>query len=358
MANTYNFGSGASGAFPSTGNQSYNTSPKQEWLSRTLIKNLEPELYFYTYGKKPDIMSGYYGHSFARAEKQASSIFTNTSAGDPTSNSNTLGVTPAAVDVRIGTIDVAPEEYVVVTRISTMLQRFNVVSYVEAAMREFSRAAGRKIDDLTQSVVTTYAGRSGNDATVYYSSTGTPVTSINGFISSGSSNNKSTTLFTLNDIAKAVGALRSKDAPTYPSMGGVYACILHPAVEYDLRRDTGANQWIDIEKHTMNNVGKVLRGSIGTIQGANVVVTSNVQTFSSTGAGTPTVYPTFFFGMGAYGCLRYQYSSYVTGMGGASDSDPANQRVNVGLRFTYNALVLEGKSIVINYSQASVDFPN
>jgi N4-gp56 family major capsid protein len=74
-----------------------------------------------------------------------------------------------------------------------------------------------------------------------------------------------------------------------PRVGDLYTLFIHPRQAFDLRAETGAGGFVDIHKYTTDNVGNLLTGTIGVLEGFQVVQTSRVPSTTS-GASSATVY--------------------------------------------------------------------
>lgn len=74
-----------------------------------------------------------------------------------------------------------------------------------------------------------------------------------------------------------------------PRVGDLYTLFIHPRQAFDLRAETGSGGFVDIHKYTTENVGNLLTGTIGVLEGFQVVQTSRVPSATS-GASSATVY--------------------------------------------------------------------
>jgi hypothetical protein len=86
-----------------------------------------------------------------------------------------------------------------------------------------------------------------------------------------------TDLLTNANIRRAVAKLRAGNA--LPRLGSLYAGYIHPEVSHDLRAEAGTTGGViqgsfeDIRKYTSDNVGNILNGVIGVVNGAYFVET-------------------------------------------------------------------------------------
>lgn len=74
-----------------------------------------------------------------------------------------------------------------------------------------------------------------------------------------------------------------------PRVGDLYTLFIHPRQAFDLRAETGSGGFVDIHKYTTENVGNLLTGTIGVLEGFQVVQTSRVPS-TTEGASGATVY--------------------------------------------------------------------
>ena len=98
------------------------------------------------------------------------------------------------------------------------------------------------------------------------------------------------------DLRKAVSKLRAGKA--VPKVGTLYAAYMHPLVAHDLRAETGALAFEDINKYTEPNVGNLLNAVTGVYGGAYVVETPRAYS-AADGDSSETVYRTFVCGQQA-----------------------------------------------------------
>jgi len=79
------------------------------------------------------------------------------------------------------------------------------------------------------------------------------------------------------------------EAHAQPRVGDLYTLFIHPRQAFDLRAETGSGGFVDIHKYTTENVGNLLTGTIGVLEGFQVVQTSRVPSTTS-GASSARVY--------------------------------------------------------------------
>jgi N4-gp56 family major capsid protein len=79
------------------------------------------------------------------------------------------------------------------------------------------------------------------------------------------------------------------EANAQPRVGDLYTLFIHPRQAFDLRAETGSGGFVDIHKYTTENVGNLLTGTIGVLEGFQVVQTTRVPS-GADGASSATVY--------------------------------------------------------------------
>jgi len=79
------------------------------------------------------------------------------------------------------------------------------------------------------------------------------------------------------------------EASAQPRVGDLYTLFIHPRQAFDLRAETGSGGFVDIHKYTTENVGNLLTGTIGVLEGFQVVQTTRVPS-AAEGASSATVY--------------------------------------------------------------------
>lgn len=79
------------------------------------------------------------------------------------------------------------------------------------------------------------------------------------------------------------------EANAQPRIGDLYTLFIHPRQAFDLRAETGSGGFVDIHKYTTENVGNLLTGTIGVLEGFQVVQTTRVPVVAE-GASSANVY--------------------------------------------------------------------
>lgn len=284
----------------------------QTWLTRKTLEVFEPNLYFYKLGEQPTVESGYNTTSWAKFDQVAASAVTTGTTSDD-------GVTPSDTDFDATVVTATPIQYRIVVSLADLVVELNVIGFLEGAARAVGDAMARKIDAVIQTTI--MAG-----TYVYYASSTQSRVSL-----------AATDVLTAGLLNKACAKLESFDAP---KINGMYVAVIHPYQLYDLRNSTSAGGWLDTAKYA--NPEQIYKGEIGALFGVRVVVSSHVQTFSS----SATVYPALVIGKGAYGVSTFQTMKVLATPAVASDSDPLAQRRKVGAKIAFATTILQDKAMV------------
>jgi N4-gp56 family major capsid protein len=289
-----------------------NAGVLQTWLNRQVLENLEPELFFYAAGKKPDTPTGYNTVGWAKFSKvDETSVTIGTNADD--------GVTPEAIDFDATVITCTPAQHRVVISLADMTIELNVINFLAGAAKAIADAMARSIDKAIQTVI--MAGTH-----VIYGGTAASRTAL-----------ANTDILTAGKLTIASALL---DARFAKKIGGYFVAYAHPYAIYDLRTETGTGNWLEVSKYAAPE--KIFKGEIGMIAGIRMVMAPFIKPFSS----TVTVYPTLVVGADAYGVSNFQaLKSYVT-PATPSDSDPLAQRRKVGSKVAFATTILEQDNMI------------
>lgn len=264
-----------------------------------VIESLQPNLYFEQFGTVETVPQGNYTTRFFLFNKI------------PTASVTTLteGTAPTGIAVSVSAVDRTPTQYGIKVELTDLVALTAAFNLIDTALVEVGKVMARKIDEVIQTVV----------------NAGTNVIYAGGKTSRASLT--ATDVLTVQDIIKAVQKLRNNAAPEFA--GGGYAMVIHPAVGYDLMSNVSTGQWIDIHKYAMPE--NIFRGEIGSIAGARIVQSPNVQPFSS----TVTVYPSTLIGADAYRIaywLAGKVNSYVKPPEEFDTANPLGQLGFVGAK--------------------------
>ncbi|MCX8159191.1 MAG: N4-gp56 family major capsid protein [Candidatus Pacearchaeota archaeon] len=234
------------------------------YFDSRVVESLQPHLYFEQFGTVVPVANGNYTSRFFTFNRITTASVTTLSEG----------TSPSAIAVTVNAVDATPTQYGVSVEMTDLVALTAVFDLVNTTLVEVGKAVARKIDEVIQTTV----------------NAGTNVVYAGGKASRSAL--ASGDLLDAALIVRGVQKMRANAAPEFN--GGGYACVIHPAPAYDVMSNTSAGQWIDVNKYARPE--NIFRGEIGSLGGARLVQSPNVQTFSS----TVTVYPTTLIGADAY----------------------------------------------------------
>jgi N4-gp56 family major capsid protein len=284
----------------------------QEWLNRTFLENFNANLYFAQFAESPDFPDGYDTLRWAKFTAiTEGSVTTGTTSND--------GVTPSDTSIAVTSVTTTPVQYRIVCNLSDLLLADNPLPLLQKTAERVAYVMALKIDSVIQTTI--MAG-----SNVYYGGSAAARTDLG-----------ATDVLTVGLLNKASAKLRSFDSPDF---GGFYLAVIHPNQMYDVRNSTSTGSWLDISKY--ENPSQIYKGEIGALFGIRVMVSSHVNTFTS----STTVYPALVMGKQGYGLgWRQRPSVYITDMV-PSDSDPAAQRRKVAAKVAFGVVRLQENSLV------------
>ena len=148
-------------------------------------------------------------------------------------------------------------------------------------------------------------------------------------------------VLTIEDIKKAVRALRRVNAPT---IKGDYVAIVHPDTTSDLMTDS---EWIDANQYAGSQ--RICEGQIGKMYGVRFVESTEAKIWKD--ATCPTissnvyrpVYGTLVLGENAFGVTSINGGGIQTiakQLGSGGTADPLNQRATIGWKLNKVAKIL------------------
>lgn len=296
----------------------------QTWLSREVIKNLEPELRFYDMGKKSTRQDGYNTLAWTRIRQFGVS---------PSSAALAEGITPVEQQLQTETISMTPNQYGLFVTISDLLNDTVAIDIVQQAAKELGYNMARIMDGVIQGNLAT----NGTNV-IYANNSAGPRAALT-----------SADTYKAADLAKAKTFLTVKGARPF---GRGFVGVFHPNTTYDLMQQAGTGTFIDLNKYTDANASKPLMGEIGMLFGVRVVESAFIQTFAS----NVTVYPAYIMGQDAYGVANLQnIRSYITPRT-PSDSDPLAQRIKIGTKVAFNSIILQQNALVRLEGAASLSY--
>jgi len=151
------------------------------------------------------------------------------------------------------------------------------------------------------------------------------------------------------ELRKAVYNLRKNHVPGYE--GNMFKMVIDPASQFDMLSDTAGGALIEASKYT--TFDKVMKGEIGSLYGAKIVVSNHLPT--GTGA-TDDTYRAFLFGRQAFGITELaQHGVKTFRYKDGSTENPLNMYSTIGWKFMMAAVVLEAARAIQIYSGSAAD---
>ena len=284
----------------------------QNYMNKKVIKNFEPELYFYKMGKK-QLYSGYKTISWSRINRLTATVAQATLSE---------GITPTDQNLTEQTLTVNPVQYGLYVTLTDQLIEIVPIEIISEGLEAVGNNLARVIDQVIQSMLLT------TGSNVIFGGTATSRPTLT-----------ATDVANWKTVAQAVSFLKVKAAKRYSE--DAYVGVFHTNVTYDLFTETTTGGFIDVTKYKMPE--NYFNGEIGKIAGCRIIECPFVQTVAST---IPYVYPSYIFGADAYGIGQLMdLQTYDTGFN-ASDTDPLAQRRKLGAKTMFGSVVLRQESMI------------
>jgi N4-gp56 family major capsid protein len=237
------------------------------------------------------------------------------------------GVPTTAVSMTATQVTATPAQYDNAVSISDILAYTSFGDVMKAAISRLAYNAGLSIDTVVRGVIAA-AGQQVNGSSVAYWSAVPALAYLN-----------------ISDIRRGLRKLDAADA--FRQDDGNYVAVIHPFAAYDLMGDTTTGGWIDSNKYTEANAGKLMSGEIGKLLGCRFLSSTNAYTRgSSYDAGSAvvasaTLFVTSIFGKDAFGVTDIQnLRTYVKGFGSAGTADPTDKVSTAGWKASFAAALL------------------
>jgi N4-gp56 family major capsid protein len=267
--------------------------------TRKVIASFQPSLYYEQLAEVVVLEAGNYYDRFHLFDQIATSSI----------GTLTEGTNPTGVAVTVTSKDNTPTQYGISVELTDLAVATTAFDLIQGTSNEVGLAMARKIDAVIQGVANAgtnviYAGSATSRATLAISD-----------------------VLTYPLAVKAVNTLRKNSAPKFAD--GNYRAILAVNQAYDLKANTSTGQFTDISKYA--NPERILNGEIGMIDGARLIESANVSTFTS----TTTVYPALFAGANG---LRVTYwfptktKTYINLPETSNLANPLGQKGTVGAK--------------------------
>ncbi|MCI8460439.1 MAG: N4-gp56 family major capsid protein [Bacilli bacterium] len=298
----------------------------QMFYDRTLLERELPELEFYEDADKKTIPKG----------KGTNIEFRKFNSLKVPENSLTEGVTPTGnkLDITKLTATCKQEgDFVTVTDVLDMQGKDPVITESSELFGEQSALVvdTRIRDEVTSGTTVQYAnGKATRDSITV------------------------TDVLTGDEILKAHARLKNNNIK--PFSDGTYHAIISPYQEYDFKKDTSGNGFVEINKYTNNT--PLLKGEIGNYFGSRIRSSSNIETVKNT--SNVTIHKSVIYGRHAYGVPNIEKGGakakiIVKPLGSSGTADPLNQRSTVGWKAFFTAKRLNELAICRIETAATLD---
>ena len=279
--NYVNAGTGQTTAF--SGNDTL-TPTMKTFYDTQLLENVRPDLYHAQFAEKQTLPRN---HGKTVEWRKWNTL--------KDAETLTEGVIPTGQKMGQSSMNASIEQIGTYVTISDQLELHALDNMILGATEELGASAALSIDKRVRNVVVAGHNVQYCDK-VSSSGTHTAVTGRSGL--------DKTALLTPLEINKAVTTLKKLGAKP---INGKYVAIIHPSVSFDLRNSDG---WVEAHKYAA--VTEIFNGEIGELHGVRFVESNNAKVFNDSTcpvktdasdgntAGHYSVYPTLFFGKGAF----------------------------------------------------------
>lgn len=248
-------------------------------------------------------------------------------SGSPlTENTNPAETTPTTSEVTV-----EPLTYGSWVKVSTELNLKSINPIVEEIQDAQADQAAKTYDRvifnaLNGNVTDQFAGGAASEATVADAS-----------------------VLNASELRKAVYNLRKNHVPGFE--GNMYKMVIDPASQFDILSDTAGGGLIEASKHT--TFDKVMKGEIGSLYGARIIVSNHLPT--GTGA-TDDTYRAFLFGRQAFGITELaQHGIKTFRHNDGNTENPLNMYSTIGWKFMMASVVLEATRAIQIYAGSAAD---
>ena len=242
------------------------------------------------------------------------------------------GVPTTAVSLSATNVTGSTAQYDNAVSISDITAYVSMGDIMKEAINKLAYNAGKSIDNIVRAATYTSGTQINASGLAAAAWTGIPAAA---------------TLDILG-IRKAKRSLERNDA--YEQMSGGWMAVVHPDSLYDLQADTTTGGWIDANKYTDANAGKLLSGEVGQLLGVKFLASSNAAVRGTGVVASATIYVTSIFGTDAFGVTELQgLKTFIKGFGSAGTADPTDKVATAGWKTTFGAQSLNS-SFYVNYN--------
>jgi len=243
----------------------------------------------------------------------------------------TENTTPGETTVGTAEVSVEPLSYGAFTKVSTELNLKSINPIVEEIMDAQADQAAKSYDRiifnaLDRNLTDQFGGGAASEITV-----------------------ADTAVLNASEIRKAVYNLRKNHVPGFE--GNMYKMVIDPASQFDILSDTAGGGLVEASKQT--TFDHVMKGEIGSLYGARIVVSNHLPT--GTGA-TDDTYRAFLFGRQTFGITELAAHGVKTfRFNEGNTENPLVQYSTVGWKFMMAAVVLEAARGIQLYTGSAAD---
>lgn len=235
------------------------------------------------------------------------------------------GVPTTAVSLSAVNVTGSTAQYDNAVNISDVLAYTSFGDIMKAAMERLAYNAGNSIDKIVRNTIAlsgTFQATGGITATANF--TAIPATAT----------------LTITELRRAKRTL-GRNFAQKPD-GGNWITVIHDDVLYDLQADSSTGGWIDANKYTEANAGKLLSGEEGKLLGHRFLVTGNGFVRGSGVATSGSVYVTQTFAKDSVGVTELQQlKTFVKGFESGGTSDPTEKVSTAAWKTTFGSAPLD-----------------
>ena len=231
------------------------TAEMKTFYDKALLVNAKPKLVHVQFGQKRPLPQGS-GKIIA---------FRKYSPLARATTPLTEGVTPNGKKLSVTEISATVDQYGDYVAVSDILKTTAIDNNIVEAQKLLGDQAGETIDTISREVLN--AGTS-----VQFGDGSKASRKLLVAFDATRANNS---YFTCEVIRRAMLTLRNNNAK--PVEGGDFVCVIHPEMEYSLKRDS---EWIDYHKSNPYT-DKIFTGEIGRFDGCRIVVSTNAKIFAA-----------------------------------------------------------------------------
>lgn len=273
------------------------------YYEKKLLSTLEPRLVLHDLGKKQSLPKG--------MGKQVKWL--RYSAVSESVTPLTEGTPPSEISFTTANVTASIQQFGQFTKVSDLLSMTAIDPVLQSLSERFGFAGAKTIeqlivDELDAQAFVQYVNDVGADASVTASDI-------------------------LNHKELIEAMISQKKDYIGPHESGKYVGVIHPCNEYDLKADSQAGSWLDINKY--NNEKQLLKGEFGEMYGMKLLVSDKMTNQEDAGAGTVDVVSSYVIGEEAFGVVSLDPSvvkMIIKPHGSAGALDPLDQFATVGYK--------------------------